>query len=157
MVRLSLFVYRNVHCRLCSKHFVSWNIRTTILRKLANFQLIRRLILIYFITNGWMENMFYRHKLRVSISMLIDFCCNSAKMLVIIIRNMVNSLNWIHIPIYDPRIISISVTILEDYDVKNKYATSHFNSYNSRRYNALQKYKTLIGLKMMAPNHLNFF
>ena len=131
MVRLSLFVYRNVHCRLCSKHFVSWNIRTTILRKLANFQLIRRLILIYFITNGWMENMFYRHKLRVSISMLIDFCCNSAKMLVIIIRNMVNSLNWLHIPIY--------------YDVKNKYATSHFNSYNSRRYNALQKYKIRIG------------
>ena len=129
MVRLSLFVYRNVHCRLCSKHFVSWNIRTTILRKLANFQLIRRLILIYFITNGWMENMFYRHKLHVSISMLIYFWCNSAKILVIIIRNMVNFLNWLH----NPRIISISIAVLEDYDVKNKYATSHFNSYNSRR------------------------
>ena len=138
MVRLSLFVYRNVHCRLCSKHFVSWNIRTTILRKLANFQLIRRLILIYFITNGWMENMFYRHKLRVSISMLIDFWFNSAKIFVIIIRNMMNFLNWLHIPIYE-------MNCLMYYDVKNKYATSHFNSYNSRRYNALQKYKIRIG------------
>ena len=46
---------------------------------------------------------------------------------------------------YGIKDIDISIAVLEHYHVKYKYATSHFNSYNSRRYNALQKYKSLIG------------
>ena len=41
--------------------------------------------------------------------------------------------------------ISKSLAVLKCKHVKIKYATSHFNSYNSRRFNAFQMYKNYIG------------
>ena len=52
---------------------------------------------------------------------------------------------WKTFSIDNSKMISKSLAVLKCKHVKIKYATSHFNSYNSRRYNALQKYKTLIG------------